>query len=159
MVNNILEAPKYLEIHQYASLKNTLFLAGSITGAWNWQEKVANKLSFSYNVFNPRRQSYPEGVEKEQIQWEYCHLGIAENVLFWFSHETVAPITLLELGTLFEEGRQYTKNIFIGIDPNYQRKTDVLIQTELRAPNLLKNIVYDLDSLVKLAIDNASKNL
>lgn len=159
------EAPRYLEGIYEKNLGRkscpTLFLAGSISGAWNWQKEMANKLRQYYHIFNPRRGNYnsfsPE-MEREQITWEYIHLEYCDNILFYFSHETLAPITLLELGAYLDYGRKNQKNIYICINPEYKRKNDVLIQTELRAPNLLKNITYNLCDLTKLLISEADKN-
>lgn len=135
--------------------KNSIFLAGSITGAGNWQTDTANKLRSRFHVFNPRRDNFNVSdpkVEREQITWEFSYLNYCRNILFWFAPETLAPITLFELGTVLELGFRGEKNIFIGIHPDYKRKNDVLIQTELRAPNLLKNIVFDIDELCDIVV-------
>lgn len=140
----------------FVNWNRALFLAGSITGAENWQLKAAQKLSLYYNIFNPRRKDFdvlnPE-IEREQITWEHKYLNLCKNIIFYFSNETLAPITLFEYGTLINSD----KNLFIGIHLDYKRKNDVLIQTELRAPSLLNNIVFDLDQLVEMTINYREK--
>ena len=79
-----IEAPNYdLEIARLNIFDN-LFLAGSITGAQDWQKEMAFKkynvydinvsLIDRFNVFNPRRVNFDASnpaVEQEQITWEY----------------------------------------------------------------------------------------
>lgn len=126
-----------------------LFLAGSITGAWNWQEKAAEKLIAKYHIYNPRRSDYGICSEEklfEQIKWEYDALRQASHVLFYFSHETVAPITLFELGSRLEDSKSM-QEIFICCHPNYPRARDVRIQATLNGYNHRK-IYRDLDEMV-----------
>jgi len=145
---------------------DSLFLAGSITGAWNWQREVAQKLGNYYNVFNPRRDNFDTAnpaEEKIQITWEHKYLEYCKTVFFYFSHETLAPITLLEYGTFLGRGSESDTEIYVAIHPEYKRKNDVVIQTELRAPRFLPNICFDLDHGVlnlqkhKLNADYAKK--
>lgn len=155
-----LEAPNILPTYEPAK---SIFLAGSITGAENWQETVTKRLLPHYHIFNPRREYFDvhdKSVEKEQITWEYQHLNIANNLLFWFSYETLAPITLFEYGFYLNKYLQYPLTrfhelgqIFIGIHPEYKRKNDVLIQTRLRSPKIADSIVFDLDELIQKTID------
>lgn len=84
------------------------------------------------------------------------YIKFCENILFYFSKETVAPITLFEYGTLLEQFNQGKKIIHVAIHPEYPRKNDVLIQTELRAPKLMKNIAFSLDVAIQRFI--ADKN-
>lgn len=128
-----LEAPNRSDKIRY---KQALFLAGSITGAYDWQSYAAKKLSM-YDVVNPRRANYSTidpAVEREQITWEFDHLKRCGNILFWFSHETLAPITLFEYGSMLRkivERYDDVQRIFVGVHPDYKRKNDVIIQTEL----------------------------
>jgi hypothetical protein len=133
------EAPDYSWLydigeHHDVVPANSIFLAGSITGAWDWQKRAADQLLAKYNVFNPRRVNYqglnPE-LEREQIIWEWRGLNFCQNILFWFSYETVAPITLFEYGKILGQLKVRHKNLTVGIHPWYKRKNDVLIQSEL----------------------------
>lgn len=150
-----IEAPNYsLDVARLAP-DECLFLAGSITGAHDWQKEMAFKKYFPYpslidvfNVFNPRRVDFDASdpnVEKEQITWEYHCIHHCNHILFWFAPETLAPITLFELGSALNTHQH--ENIYIGIDPQYKRKNDVIIQTSLRDERLAKRIVYSKEDL------------
>jgi hypothetical protein len=137
-----------------------LFLAGSISNAKDWQSEIVKKMDGMkglldvYNVFNPRRANFDTANtdnEKEQITWEFhCINKLCSNVLFWFSSETVAPITLFEYGKVLKT--HHHSRIFVGIHPDYPRLRDVVIQTELENPNLASRIVYDLNDLRMQAV-------
>ena len=160
-----IEAPNYdIEIARLNIFDN-LFLAGSITGAQDWQKEMAYKEYFllgfgadrkptrlvdHFNVFNPRRVNFDASdpaVEQEQITWEYHCIHHCRNILFWFAPETLAPITLFELGSALNTHQH--ERIFIGIDPEYKRKNDVLIQTSLRNKALADKIVFSKDELAE----------
>jgi hypothetical protein len=153
-----IEAPQYsVEIDRLPAREN-IFLAGSITGAQDWQKELAYTKSLYYgriidlfNVFNPRRANYnalDPALELEQITWEYhCIHKKCEHILFWFAPETLAPITLFELGSALNT-HDHGK-IYIGIDPEYKRKNDVIIQTQLRNKTLANRIVYSKQDLLE----------
>ncbi|OGO83743.1 MAG: hypothetical protein A2Y18_01670 [Clostridiales bacterium GWD2_32_19] len=110
-----------------------LFLAGGITNCSDWQKELANKLmDLDIIVYNPRREKYPSGLEEveKQIRWEYEKLKKSDIISVWFAHETIQPITLYELGK-WVNSHIKDKHFFIGIDPEYERKIDVEIQTKL----------------------------
>lgn len=139
----------------------SLFLAGSISNAKNWQETITkivhegHTLETFFHIFNPRRENYnvlDPAVEVEQITWEYNAIHTCNHILFWFSHETLAPITLFELGSALKSHDH--DDIYIGIDPEYKRKNDVIIQTRLRNPELAARIVYSQEELVKQIIES-----
>lgn len=125
---------------------NAIFLAGEITGCLDWQQDVVEMLKHTDLVLlNPRRKDFPihnPNAAREQIIWEYSHIDMADAVLFWFSPETLNPIVLYELGAQ----SQSTKPIFIGVHPEYKRRQDVEIQTELARPEV--TVVYSLQELV-----------
>lgn len=110
-----------------------IFLAGGITNCPDWQQPVAERLYEMTNliIFNPRRLNWnmenSEVESKKQIIWEHNQLQRAQIILFWFPEETLCPITLLELGKYLVSD----KKLIIGTHPNYQRRLDVLVQTEL----------------------------
>ena len=87
----------------------TIFLAGSIEmgSAKDWQSELVTALAGrNITVLNPRReqwdsswrQSIDEPKFREQVEWELDGLERADIVAMWFAPDTVAPITLLELG-------------------------------------------------------------
>jgi hypothetical protein len=167
-MKNYIEAPHFSLDVACLNPSDNLFLAGSITGAHDWQKEMAFKkydifeldhsivsatdkdirLVDYFNVFNPRRVDFDASdpnVEKEQITWEYHCIHHCNHILFWFAPETLAPITLFELGSALNTHKH--ENIYIGIDPEYKRKNDVIIQTSLRDERLAKRIVYSKEDL------------
>jgi len=127
---------------------NSVFLAGGISGCYDWQSKVVAKLDelkAPVTVFNPRRKNFDikdKDMTMKQIYWEYVHLRQASFIVFWFCKETECPITLFELG----QHSMTNKTIIIGIDPEYKRRRDVEIQMGLVRPDI--PIVYTLNDLV-----------
>lgn len=158
-----LEAPNYLptSVSSYRwFMPRSIFLAGSITGASNWQQEATRALLPYLNVFNPRRENFnttDKEAEREQITWEFRHLDLAPLTLFYFAPETLAPITLLEYGKQLVKSQQPTfqssfRRTFVCIHPDYKRKNDVLIQTELVNPKLLDRFFPDLPSMYEAVI-------
>ncbi len=151
-----LEAPNYLKPGQIRNWDRTVFLAGSITGAQDWQKIATDKLLPYFHVFNPRRANYDcfvESEERNQITWEHNYLNLAEIILFHFSYETLAPVTLLEYGSCLESAKvQPFKKLYISIHPEYKRKNDVIIQTELRNNKFSRNIYFNLDETIEQII-------
>lgn len=116
----------------------SIFLAGGITGCVDWQ-KVAKDALMSSNryalIINPRRENFDlldVDVAEEQIQWEANHLRMCTDIMFWFSSETVQPITLFELGRWCTD----KSNIFVGCDPEYSRRFDVITQIGIYRPDI-----------------------
>ncbi|WP_314690811.1 hypothetical protein [uncultured Rothia sp.] len=62
-----------------------------------------------------------------QIEWEHKALASSYTKSYYFTRDTVQPIVLLELGKHLAN----PVNMFIAIENGYQRKTDVLIQSDL----------------------------
>ncbi len=124
-----------------------LFLAGGITGCPDWQAVMCELLgSTSLTLLNPRRAKFSmhdPAAAQGQIEWEYMHLRAADAILFWFPCDTLCPIVLYELGTW-----SYTaKKIFIGVHEKYQRRADVVIQTQLVRPGF--QIANSLEALAE----------
>ena len=93
-----------------------LFMAGGISGCWNWQDALYQAVAYHldrllptgweldnkpFTIASPRR---AHGLEKdgnaasEQIAWEYAAMSRTALTSFYFTRDTVQPITLLELG-------------------------------------------------------------
>jgi hypothetical protein len=144
-----IEAPNFSVQVARLPQKDCLFLAGSISNAYDWQNEIRKirifeneTLESCYHIFNPRRHSFDTAKEEEesiaQIEWEYHAIHFCKNILFWFSNETVAPITLFEYGSALNTHNH--NNIFVGCHPEYPRKIDVEQQTKLRTKNIT---IYD----------------
>ncbi len=146
-----IESPERIEMPRSMRYEgDSLFLAGGITGTYDWQQLVKRYLKdVDIILFNPRRKDFPINdptAAEAQIRWEFEHLRKASIILFWFPEETLCPIVLYELGAW----SMTDKKIFVGVHPGYKRKRDVEIQTKLVRQEV--NIVYDLNILVKQII-------
>lgn len=102
----MLTSPQRLE--SYAG--PTIFLAGAITGAPDWQPRAAELLQPDFaTCFNPRKiggftkPNEPNYLEDyaAQVDWEHSHLLAADVVLFWMPREAPAITTRFELGWWF----------------------------------------------------------
>ena len=117
------------------------FLAGGITNCHDWQSDVVRLLSDTNITFlNPRREDFDVNNKTHselQIVWEHAHLGSVEVIAFWFPWETLCPISLFELGA------HINKKIIVGVDPEYQRKFDVIQQMKLARPDLTVMTSFD----------------
>lgn len=133
----IIESPN--EIYSTENNLNVkIFLAGGITNCPDWQSYVISELKdVDYlTIYNPRRKNFPISDPKaaeEQITWEFNHLRDSTIILFWFSQGSLNPIVLYELGMW---GNSQDNPILIGVDPKYERKEDVLIQSKLARPEI-----------------------
>lgn len=144
---------RYIEAPtEYTGNDQALFLAGGLSGCYDWQKDLASLLSNTdLAILNPRRTNFPmhnPHAAAEQIAWEYRHLRKVSIISFWFPPETLCPIALYELGAW----SMTTKPLFIGIHPDYQRKQDIEIQTKLVRPDV--EIVYSLAALADKILAN-----
>lgn len=132
MTATYVEAPA-----EYDGPGPSLFLAGGITGTFDWQaDLVARLADLPLALLNPRRRNFPmddPAAAGAQIAWEYRHLRRAAAVLFWFPPETLCPIALFELGGRTQVCAQA---LFVGTHPDYQRRRDVEIQLGLARPEV-----------------------
>ncbi len=144
----IIEAPN--EVYSLENSSNIkLFLAGGISNCPNWQKDLIEKLKNfpKLTIYNPRRENFPiedKDAAEEQITWEFNHLRDSNIIIFWFSRGSLNPIVLYELGRW---GNSSNIPILIGIDPEYERKQDVIIQTQLSRPEV--PIYESLDEIVE----------
>lgn len=127
-----IEAPK-----NYSGNEKSLFLAWWITGCEDWQSEFIEYFKdTSLAIINPRRKDFDitnSSLETEQITWEHEHLEKADIISFWFGKETLCPIVPYELWKYINTH----KEVFIWIEPWYQRTRDVEIQAKLVRPNMI----------------------
>jgi hypothetical protein len=145
----VIEAPNRIELDDN---KINIFLAGGITNCPNWQKELIELLKNRIQddnddlvLFNPRRENFPIHIPDEslrQIEWEHDYLESCDQIVYWFSRGSLNPIALYELGRW---GNSTDTKIYIGIDPQYERKSDAIIQTGLSRPEV--KIVDSLKSL------------
>jgi hypothetical protein len=125
--------------------QRSLFLAGGISNCPDWQSALLEDLrDTDWVVFNPRRADFDAGnseLARGQIEWEHRHLRRSSAIAFWFPPQTLCPITLYELGAW----SMTDKALFVGVDPMYARRLDVLEQTRLVRPDV--RIVDSLEGL------------
>ena len=152
----------------------SIFMAGGISGCSDWQslyiDQMKTKLDLyadyvtgdmdegsiiNATLFNPRRSNFDvnnKSMEEEQISWEFKMLHSADLITFWFPSETVCPIVCYEIGYWLGCGE---KEIIIGVDPNYVRKSDIEIQSRLAGYD--KPIYSSVESLVTGTVDFLSE--
>jgi hypothetical protein len=116
----------------------TLFLAGTITGAEDWQKSATEYLATTRPdilVINPRQDNFnvkdPTAADK-QVEWEHNKLSFADGILFWFPKEGISAITMFELGHYITS----PVFIYVGCHPEFWRAFDVNKQLSLKVPNL-----------------------
>jgi REP element-mobilizing transposase RayT len=141
------ENATYIEaLTEYDGPGPSLFLAGGISGTFDWQADVVARLAeLPLVLLNPRRRDFPINdptAAPAQIEWEFHHLRRATAVLFWFPSETLCPIALYELG-----GRALVREqpLFVGTHPDYARRLDVEMQLKLARPEVA--VVSDTEAL------------
>lgn len=101
---------KYLD-----KITKTVFLAGSIENGQDvWQGQVIQKLGNPENVLflNPRREQWDaelgeddNPVLREQIDWKFDGLNLADIVFFYLQPSTKSAIPLLELGLILNSSK------------------------------------------------------
>lgn len=156
---------KYIEApERYLTGEVSLFLAGGITNCPLWQNEMVELLKdLDIVVFNPRRKDFPIGdpnAAYEQIKWEFEFLDRADMILFWFARGSLNPIVLFEYGKWLMNLRNKTnyKPIFVGIDPEYERKQDVELQTRFENGHIFSRIKYSLEALANHIIEEFKIN-
>jgi hypothetical protein len=114
-----------------------VFLAGGIGNCVDWQAEATDMLNGTeLLVLNPRRVHFEtpwtREASEEQIEWEFHALRRADIILFWFpGGKSVQPIAMFELG--YWLGR-YDRPLVVGRSPEYPRRDDIDIQTNLAHP-------------------------
>ena len=124
------------------SYRNSLFVAGAITGAADWQTDFARDLrATDLTLLNPRREIYnaldPDAL-REQIRWEHDGLRHSSAISFWFPAGALCMISLYELGSWahWRDEQGQPKPLFVAAQPDYARYEDVIIQLELERPDV-----------------------
>lgn len=137
---------RYIEaVTQYIKsddLERSVFLAGSINGAPNWQQKYRTFFEDTDLVLlNPRRAlcDTPNAVwtgeeGQRQIDWEYEHLRHATVVSFWFAAEGQGYSSAYELGAMLQYKRAGA--VFVGTHPLYPKAETITYQARKARPDL-----------------------
>lgn len=129
---------KYIEApNEYFpnSLETSIFLAGGITDCPNWQLELVELLKeTNLVIFNPRRKDFHPSKQENirQIEWEFRYLQKATAISFWFSEGSLQPIAMFEYGKWLRNFfSKQGKPLFVGIHPEFKRKFDIELQTNL----------------------------
>lgn len=125
-----------------------LFLAGGVAQCPDWQADMILRLEpvlDGWTLINPRLDDPPTdpALVEAEIAWEFRHLHAADAVLFWLCPPTPCPVSLYELGKV----SMTDKRLFVGVDPEFPLRADVLVQTRLARPDAL--VVGSLDDLAE----------
>jgi len=114
-----------------------LYLAGGIRSTHDWRSEVEEALKdTNLTIINPVHIGFTEKsaiAQHNQIAWEQMAISLSDAILFWFTPETLCPMTLYELGYAMSRGEQ---RLFIGTDPCYARRVDVQVQLKLIQPKI-----------------------
>jgi len=133
------------------TLPQRIFLAGGISNCPVWQDEIINLIDTDkHDVINPRRKNNFESygdIAAEQIAWEHDAFTVINACVFWFPHETLCPVTLLEIGKQLSYIGQYNviRPLIVGWHPEYKRAFDLeqQISLEIKAnPNVRYNMLY-----------------
>lgn len=120
-----------------------LFLAGSISGAPDWQSTACAALP-DLTIANPRSPTWdadaPPSAVWRQIRWERMNLKQARWISFRFAAGTDSPITFAELGEFASSGRV----IAVGVELGFSRYLNV--QAICEDHNI--PLFWDLDNLI-----------
>lgn len=149
----IYKAPEHIE-NRNKTLKD-VFLAGSIEmdKAVNWQTKCEVELNQSYNVFNPRRESWDSSWKQEitnpnfktQVNWELDALEQADYIIMFFDGNTKSPISLLEFGLHAKSNK-----LLVVCEHHFWRKGNIDVVCEKYNINQFQNLNEVLDYLKRI---------
>lgn len=135
----------------------TVFTAGSIEmgKAIDWQSQVIDKLKdLDVSILNPRRKDWDSSWEqdpeknpfREQVLWELSSIGKADITFFYFSPDTVSPISLLELGLCLGE---IGKKIIVCCPKEFGRYGNVKITCEVNGTPVYNSLNEAIEVLIK----------
>lgn len=105
--------------------QKTIFLAGPIRGAADWQSELCESFSDTELVFaNPRRVNMSAQCNwDKQVEWETFYLNNSDIIVFWLPGESehipgrdYAQTTRFELGEWLAKSKyQKNKRIIVGV--------------------------------------------
>ena len=135
----------------------SIFLAGGTSDKDPWQFRMVSLLADSgLAVVNPLLHPYPASgsrEEAEQIDWEARHFRKATAVLFWFTPQTLCPVSLFELGAV--SARDIP--LFVGFHPDYKVKGDIGLRLQLARKDV--QVASDLEVLATQVLQWAKERL
>jgi len=132
-----------------------IFLAGSIEmgKAKDWQTEVIEKLEpYEGIILNPRRADWDATWEqsisnpnfKEQVQWEWWYLQMANYKFFHFEPDTLSPITFGEFTRHYD-----SENVIVSCPKGWWRRGNVEILSDLAGIPVHDSLEEATDALIK----------
>lgn len=129
-----LQPPAELPVIQCDRRRASVFLGGSIDNgaAEDWQAVLIDRLKdLPVLLLNPRVDAWDTSLAQDisnpafasQVDWEITHLGRADLRIFYFAPNSLAPITLMELGLFADRGR----GNLVCCPPGYWRRGNVQV--------------------------------
>jgi hypothetical protein len=139
-----------------------VFLAGGVSGKFNWQDHVAEKLrSLQGTLLNPRRPgSHVSGNVVRQINWEFRAIRHANIIAFWFEDGELNPITLFEFGEQLQRLAMWPRHernarpqLIVAASPRYLKLSDVVVRAKLLAPRMrISNSLDDMIEMIRRSV-------
>lgn len=146
---------------QLENFSINVFLAGSIEmgKAADWQSMVVSRFKDNdITFYNPRRDEWDESWKQEQkepmfndqVNWEMNNLEDSDIIFMYLDPETMAPISLLELGLNASSG----KMIVVCPDGFWRKGNVEIVCTRYNIPlfNTLEEGMGGLDTFVRKMI-------
>lgn len=120
----------------YTTEKYTIFLAGSIDmgKARPWHEEVFEALApFDITLLSPKREEWDASWDqckdcepfREQVLWEHKGMEDADCIIFCFTKESKAPVTMYELGRFAN-----VKDALVCVEEGFYRQGNLDIYME-----------------------------
>jgi hypothetical protein len=140
----IIKFPQYVSDTKEYKYFRKLFISG-YKGS-NWREPLFKGLeNEEIVIFDPVHWLQGMGTDniQEWLEWNFNHIRLSTEILFWISGKVDNMLTLLEVGHFSDKRIP----IYMGCDSDYERKNELEIQMKLIRPKL--KVVYDLNELVQ----------
>ena len=141
---------------KFSNISNSqvsLFLAG---GSTKWRETVEHTLEcnedfHSVVILDPYDENYST---LPNTAWEAQMMKKADCIVFWFTKESVCPVSLFELGYAL---RDHTKDIIIGVEPGYPKEDELDAQLITLCPKLVPfSSLEQLTRAIELYVEDTS---
>lgn len=108
-----------------------------------WFENINNKHSIT--IYSPRRdEEWTPDLEIEQATWDISMMNIADYIILHLTGDSVAPVSLLELG-LFSA----SSKLFLSIDDTYVRKNIAELHYSCYGYNRISKNLQETVSLIQ----------
>lgn len=139
--------------------KYTIFLAGSIDMGKTrpWHEEVFKALKdLDIQILSPKRDDWDDSWTqeaddpqfREQVTWEFNAMRSADLILYCFTKESKAPVTMYELGRFGDE-----KDCIVCVEEGFYRQGNLHLYCEFDNIPIYRKLDEMLEDLHK-ALEN-----